>query len=181
MANDCDTPGPHTNLPYSFEQRFKQLVDDLENATGKIYTLTVREFGANTDQIIKPFEKRDGYRVYNMAPGYEALEGVYKTPTAISKKLEELRCSEVNVANYHTPNVEKDSIVYKLETITTYPEWAKGEPHLVFKCAKCGKSDRNHIDYSFICQHCPARYYSKWDHMGFNLTSGTIFKSGGGS
>ena len=176
--------GPHTTVPPSFEDRFKQLVIELENETGKMYTVKVQEFGANTDYSIRPFSKRDGYRVYNMTAGYEGLEGVYKTTKDLKNKITELRCSEATEDNFNKPESDKKegTVVYKLETKTLYPDWAKGKPQVVFVCPKCQSFEHNYTySNTMICQHCRSYYRSKWDNVGFGVTSGRIYKSDGGS
>lgn len=175
--DDCDRCGPFTTVPVEFEQRFNRLIEDLENATGKMYELKVHEYGANTDHNIKSFSKRDGYRVYSTAPGYEALEGTYKTLKDLKKKIEELHCSEVT-EGYGTGS----SATYKLETKTVVPHWSKGKEKVVFVCPKCTKFENNYISpYYMNCSNCGTHFTSKWSGVTVGLRLGDIYKSGGGS
>jgi hypothetical protein len=103
--------GPFTEIPDPYREKFMNLLELLEQETGKMYTLEVRIHGANHPLKFKPFNMRNKYIVSDMKAEFQDLEGEYRSGNEIESKIKELskessKWSHIRV-DYHTGEIYK--------------------------------------------------------------------------
>lgn len=86
-------------LPDKYKEQFMKLLEDMEKETGTMFTVEITRLGVHRKLRFKPFDKRENFIVYEANPGYEKIEGMYKTVGDIGKKIGMLRAEELGVIN----------------------------------------------------------------------------------
>lgn len=176
-----------TPLPERYNRQLLQLIDELENETGEMYKVSVKGLDYNRPVEIKPFDKRDGYRVYNMAPGYEALEGEYATKQEMTKKLDCLKFADAvehSVMNdlykqgvRNPMDIPQDKRLNLQVKYSPVP-WNKDREMALWVCPKCKSYERN---FDNVCAECSLHIDSHWYYMECNTDNSIVYKGGGGS
>ncbi len=142
-------------------------MDKLESESGNKYNLTVHQYGKyiQSDLVLRPFDQRNTYMVYDMKDEYKALEGKYDSYQQVKDRLRDL-CLEYT--EDHKLDSERNIMIWKCP-----------------KCHEWGSSEQKNYyhDNSGInlCQNCQEIYSSIWNDVKIDLNRGTIDESGGGS
>ncbi len=149
-------PGPYTDVPATYQEKFLTLLNELENETGKSYVCELKGLSCNRPMRIKPFDKRGKYVIYNMAEGYQEIEGEYANVNEIKEKIQQLQYEGLHLPSegWKCPKCECDKNYYGNEL--------------------CQGSCRLNND-------CHYRHQSKWDMVEAYPSSQKIYRSSGGS
>lgn len=148
--------GPYTDIPAEYQSKFLNLLNELEQTTGKSYTCELQGLSCNLPMRIKPFDKREKYIVCDMAEGYEELEGEYKNIQEIKAKIRQLQYEGLYL------------------------------PSGGWKCPECGCEDNytgnESCQGSCSLQNCCDYFHrSKWKMVDAYPSSQKIYRSSGGS
>jgi len=149
-----------TELPEGFEEKFLNLLNEMEHLTNKAFTLTIHELGSMDSLKIKPFETRPGYIVSNMKDKYKDLNGEYNSVDEIKQKIMKLKYKNVihpDGKSWICPKCNNDSPNKSYKPINEF-------------CA-----------YRDCCQFCGSVFNSMWDNVSISLEHQEIYTSCGGS
>ena len=143
-------------------------IDQLEQNSGKKYNLTVHQYGeyTNSDIVLRPFDQRNIYIVYDMTDEYKALEGKYDS---YQKVIDRLRYLRLEYAEDHKLDPERNIMIWECPKCH---EWGSSEQKNYYH------DNDNGIN---LCQNCQEIYSSIWNDVKIDLNRGSICESGGGS
>ncbi len=166
----------NTIQPITIDPSIQAILEDcankLETKTGTKYQIIVHQHGTHTQQnlIIKSYEKRSQYLIYDMDPQYCALEGTYENYQQIKDKLQSLL--QELVENYEIdPNDGK--CFWKCPQCH---KWDGSERQDGYQCGR-----NSGLDNHSCCQNCSWYFDSIWGDVKINLDSGNIYQCSGGS
>ncbi len=154
------------NLDENIEQEFVNIINKLESQTGKLYQVILQENGTpiNNDRVIKPFQNRSTFLIYDLLPEYADLAGTYHSYAEIENKLKLLYVYFAKSYKQHPDN--PNTYIWECPSCSTYGD---------------GEYSIYNSSGNSICQSegCNFWVHSKYENVVVNLHNGLVFKSGG--
>lgn len=149
---------PTPQIPESFKQKFLDLLEEMETATGKLYEIEIIEFNSrsNYHQKIGAFaQRKNKVVIYEMTEKYTELNGEYENFQGANKKLAELSINDVF----------EETKIYENTGV------------LIGKCNKCheygvGEKSLNIVDFR-ECNRCDN--ISKWKGIRLESRCNSIY------
>ena len=158
-----------TSIPDKYATEFINMINKMEEETGNMYELTVKQFGSmsNYNVTLCSFENRNNYVIFDMKDKYKDLEGNYTSIKEIKDKIE----------LFKYPTFENIFIKNKI-----IESW---------ECPKCntygfdeiGMDTNNMCNFvgNLLCQNCEYYNSSIWEGVIIGVQEGKIYAGGGGS
>lgn len=152
-----------TILPIKYQEKFENLLSELENESGEMYQITINKFGSisHCEQIIGDFASRNlKIEVYDCDPKFFELLGKYDSRNDLINKIKKLNN---DIAFSEIIESTNDS----------------GRNVIIGKCIKCGHN--NHVSIA-LCQNkkCKMDFRSDWFYVEVSKYDYSIYICYGG-
>lgn len=161
-----------TFVPDQYINYFSDVLDKLEQETGKLYSLSIQEIGCHHPMTLKSFDERSKYVVSDMKSKYKELEGEYSCVIDIKKRI-------INLL-YGDLLVDPSNLTWHLSINNPMDGFISGK----WQCPECGYPSNyvgNELCQARVQNICRYIHKSIWYDVKICVKNQEVYQCGGGS